>query len=102
MEYRFYLGLLFGLPLVLSAIPAHSAMYKWYDEKGKLNYTQTPPPPGSRREPINTDSYSSVNMYKAPAISLKPKPRKHSSPNSMVKQNKATRRTSRSTCSLRR
>jgi hypothetical protein len=103
MECRNYLGLLFGPLLLFSVMPAHGAMYKWYDEQGNLNYTQTPPPPGSRREQINTDSFSSVDMYKAPAVSLSPQPRKRSSPTKPVTiKKKPSRRSSRSTCRLRR
>jgi hypothetical protein len=102
VECRNYLGLLFTPLLLLSAFPAHGAMYKWYDEQGKLNYTQTPPPPGTQREPINSDSFSSVDMYKAPAVSLTPKPRQRSSQKPVTIKKKPSKRRTRSTCPLRR
>ncbi|MEW8618803.1 MAG: DUF4124 domain-containing protein, partial [Candidatus Thiodiazotropha endolucinida] len=38
MDRRNYcLGLIFGPLLLLSVLPAQAAMYKWYDEQGKLN-----------------------------------------------------------------
>jgi hypothetical protein len=102
MERRNYLGLLFSTFLFLPPLPVQAAMYKWYDEEGKLNYTQTPPPPGSRRATINTDTFSSVDMYKAPAIKLTntTEKRRKSKP-AMVKKKRA-KRTTRSTCPLRR
>lgn len=30
--------------LLLSALPVQAEIYKWVDEKGQVNYTQTPPP----------------------------------------------------------
>ncbi|MCU7816865.1 MAG: DUF4124 domain-containing protein, partial [Candidatus Thiodiazotropha sp. (ex Rostrolucina anterorostrata)] len=30
--------------LFAQAFSAQAAMYKWYDEKGKVNYSQAPPP----------------------------------------------------------
>ncbi|MCG8024818.1 MAG: DUF4124 domain-containing protein [Candidatus Thiodiazotropha endolucinida] len=65
---NYYLGLIFVPLLLLPASPAQAAMYKWYDEQGKLNYTQSPSPPGSRRATINSDSFSTVNMRKLPTI----------------------------------
>ncbi len=102
MERYEYLGMFFGLFLLLSAMPVQATMYKWYDEEGKLNYTQTPPPAGSRRATINTDTFSSVNMYKAPAITLTNKPKKRSKAKPVTIKKKRTRRTTRSTCPLRR
>ncbi|MBT2970238.1 MAG: DUF4124 domain-containing protein [Candidatus Thiodiazotropha sp. (ex Ctena orbiculata)] len=91
-----------GLLLLLTAWPAYSGMYKWYDEQGKLNYTQTPPPPGSRRAPINTDTFSSVDMYKAPPITLNNSSRKRSKSKPVTIKKRQTRRTTRSTCPLQR
>ncbi|PUB91202.1 MAG: hypothetical protein DBP01_03655 [gamma proteobacterium symbiont of Ctena orbiculata] len=65
---NYYLGLIFGPLLLLPAFSTQAAMYKWYDEQGKLNYTQSPPPPGSRRATINSDSFSTVNMHKVPSL----------------------------------
>lgn len=102
MESRNFLGLLFIFPLLLLSLPAHAVMYKWYDEKGKLNYTQSPPPPGGRLAPINTDGFSSVDMYKAPAISLTPKPNSRTSTKSSVIKKKTAKKATRATCSRRR
>jgi hypothetical protein len=103
MERHDNLGLLISILLLLPALPVQAAMYKWYDEEGKLNYTQSPPPPGSRRATINTDSFSSVDMYKAPAVKLtNTSKKKRSKAKPAVKKKKKTARTTRSTCPLRR
>ncbi|MCU7881386.1 MAG: DUF4124 domain-containing protein [Candidatus Thiodiazotropha sp. (ex Lucinoma aequizonata)] len=44
-------------------------MYKWYNEEGKVNYSQAPPPKGSRPANINTEIFNAIKMRKAPAIS---------------------------------
>ncbi|MES9970910.1 MAG: DUF4124 domain-containing protein [Candidatus Thiodiazotropha sp.] len=105
MERYKYIGLLLGFFTLLPALPTQAGMYKWYDAEGKLNYTQTPPPPGTQRATINTDTFSSVDMYKAPAITLTNKPKKRSSAKPVpIKKKRTTRtkRTTRSTCPLRR
>ncbi|MEW8242099.1 MAG: DUF4124 domain-containing protein [Candidatus Thiodiazotropha sp.] len=96
------LGFLLLLLLLLTAGPAYSGMYKWYDEQGKLNYTQTPPPPGSRREPINSDTFSSVDMYKAPPVKLTNSSKKRTKSKPVTIRKRQTRRTTRSTCPLQR
>jgi hypothetical protein len=38
----------------MAAEPKHtSTMYKWYDEQGNVQYTQTPPPAGIKSEEIS-------------------------------------------------
>lgn len=74
-KHRFFAGLflllLFSLPCQL-----HAAIYKWYDEQGKVHYTQAPPPKGSKQTNINSDTFNSVKMRKVPAGSIyKTKPR---------------------------
>ncbi|MEK7322698.1 MAG: DUF4124 domain-containing protein [Pseudomonadota bacterium] len=39
-----------GLLLALGAPAAYSAMYKWIDANGKVQYSQTPPPEGQFKE----------------------------------------------------
>ncbi|MEW8029132.1 MAG: DUF4124 domain-containing protein [Candidatus Thiodiazotropha sp.] len=96
-----YLGLLFGPLLLLAALPAQAAMYKWYDEQGKLNYTQSPPPAGSRRATINSDSFSTVNMRKVPTIKRTNTPKRSRKTERRVVKKRRTKRTTRSTCRLR-
>jgi hypothetical protein len=62
------LGLFLSTLLFLPALPVQAIVYKWYDKEGKVNYTQTPPPPGSRRATINTENFSTIDMYKAPPV----------------------------------
>lgn len=31
------------------ALPAHAAMYKWVDAQGRVQYSDTPPPPNARK-----------------------------------------------------
>lgn len=33
----------------LLALPAHAAMYKWVDAQGRVQYSDTPPPPNARK-----------------------------------------------------
>ncbi|MEW8535622.1 MAG: DUF4124 domain-containing protein [Candidatus Thiodiazotropha endolucinida] len=98
---NYCLGLIFGPLLLLSVLPAQAAMYKWYDEQGKLNYTQSPPPPGSRRATINSDSFSSVNMRKVPTIKRANTTKRSRKKASRVVKKRRTKRTTRSTCPLR-
>ncbi|MCU7863186.1 MAG: DUF4124 domain-containing protein [Candidatus Thiodiazotropha sp. (ex Lucinoma borealis)] len=51
------------------AFSAQAAMYKWYDEEGKVNYSQAPPPKGSRPASINTETFNTIKMRKVPAHS---------------------------------
>jgi hypothetical protein len=37
---------------VLAACGAHAQMYRWVDENGRVQYTQTPPPPGRQGQEI--------------------------------------------------
>lgn len=39
---------LLGLALCAVAASAAAQMYRWTDEKGRLHFTDTPPPPGAR------------------------------------------------------
>jgi hypothetical protein len=91
-----FLGLLYSTLLLLTALPVHAIMYKWYDEAGKVNYSQTPPPPGSRPAAINADTFSTVNMYKAPPIKFTSTSKRHGNARLVIK--KRTRCTSRSSC----
>ncbi|MES9823859.1 MAG: DUF4124 domain-containing protein [Candidatus Thiodiazotropha endolucinida] len=98
---NYYLGLIFGPLLLLPALPAQAAMYKWYDEQGKLNYTQSPPPPGSQRATINSDSFSTVNMRKVPTIKRANTTKRSRKKERRVVKKRRTKRTTRSTCPLR-
>ena len=55
---------LFCASAVMASEPKHtSTMYKWYDEQGNVNYTQTPPPPGIKSEEIS-DNLSVIEHRK--------------------------------------
>lgn len=43
MSHRALIPLLFAL-LLLSPPAGATGIYKWYDESGQVNYTQSPPP----------------------------------------------------------
>lgn len=64
---RIYAGVFL---LLLLAIPCHlqARIYKWYDDAGKVHYSQAPPPKGSVQTSINADTFSSVEMKKAPPV----------------------------------
>ncbi|MCU7929674.1 MAG: DUF4124 domain-containing protein [Candidatus Thiodiazotropha sp. (ex Codakia rugifera)] len=63
------------LLLLALTFPAQAAMYKWYDEDGKVNYTQTPPPKGSRRASINTETFNTLEMRKVPTRGMRKVPK---------------------------
>lgn len=47
-----------GLPLAAAALlaaapPATAALYKWTDTNGRVVYSDQPPPPGIKAEPVN-------------------------------------------------
>ncbi len=51
-------ALLRGLPLAAIALlvvaaPAAAALYKWTDANGRVVYSDQPPPPGAKAEPVN-------------------------------------------------
>ncbi|MCG8487667.1 MAG: DUF4124 domain-containing protein [Chromatiales bacterium] len=97
--------LLAGVYLLLLVLPinAQAVIYKWYDENGKVHYSQSPPPKGSQRAPIDTSTFSTMKMRKAPKVSLTPK--KKSQPKRRKKSVVKTiskRPTTRSTCPLKR
>lgn len=56
---------------------AEAGIYKWYDEAGKVHYTQKPPPKDGRRAGIDTSTFSNVQTVKAPPIqkTVRPKAR---------------------------
>jgi glutaredoxin len=35
--------------VAVAALPAHAAMYKWVDAQGRVQYSDTPPPPNARK-----------------------------------------------------
>jgi hypothetical protein len=98
---RFFTGLC--LLLLFIPVSAQAVIYKWYDENGKVHYSQSPPPKGSQRAPIDTSTFSATEMYKAPKVSFKPK--KQSKPKRRTKPAVKTiskRPNTRSTCPLAR
>lgn len=55
-----FIATLFCINSAMAAEPKHtSTMYKWYDEQGNVQYTQTPPPEGIKSEEI-TDNLSVI------------------------------------------
>ncbi|MES9992501.1 MAG: DUF4124 domain-containing protein [Candidatus Thiodiazotropha sp.] len=89
-----------GLSLFFPTGSAYAVMYKWYDEQGHVNYTQTPPPKGSTMAPINTDTFNAIEMRKAPAIQrvkAKAPQKRATKPRAKPKQRKT-----RSSCSRRK
>ncbi len=63
-KYIFIVGVLcFCLNL-----PVNAGMYKWYDEEGKVHYTNKRPPANAKRANINTGTFSAVETNKAPSI----------------------------------
>ncbi len=91
--------LLLGVYLLLILLPINvqAAIYKWYDENGKAYYSQSPPPKGGQRAPIDTSTFSSLDMHKAPKRKSQPKRRKKTTVKTITK-----RPTTRSSCPLRR
>ncbi|MET0027294.1 MAG: DUF4124 domain-containing protein [Candidatus Thiodiazotropha sp.] len=93
-----------ALAMLSLSPPALAGMYKWYDEQGKVNYTQTPPPKGTRMAPINTDTFNSVKMSDVSKVMPRAKassarPATQSRP---VVRKIAPQRTVRSSCPLSR
>ncbi len=104
MERAFRNSAIAALVLLSLPLPTLAGMYKWYDEQGKVNYTQTPPPKGSRMAPINTDTFNTVEMSPVPKMTPRPSTRAAQSatqPQRVTRQ-VAPKRTTRSTCPLRR
>jgi hypothetical protein len=50
----------------LMAGVAHAQMYKWVDENGRTQYTQTPPPPGKKAEVIQSQKKAPAAAETAP------------------------------------
>lgn len=96
MERHRFVMLSLGLLLTLATDSVFAVMYKWYDEQGKVNYTQAPPPKGSRQAAINTDTFNTVEMPAVPTINAVTKPKRE------VVRKKAKVNKTRSTCPLRR
>ncbi|MCG8036972.1 MAG: DUF4124 domain-containing protein [Candidatus Thiodiazotropha taylori] len=93
------------LLLLLLPLNAQAVIYKWYDENGKVHYSQSPPPKGSQRAPIDTSTFSTMEMRKAPKVSLTPKkkPKRKSKPQKKrVVKTISKRPNTRSTCPLKR
>ncbi|MET0066507.1 MAG: DUF4124 domain-containing protein [Candidatus Thiodiazotropha sp.] len=104
MERALPLSVFVALAILGFSHPALAGMYKWYDDQGKVNYTQTPPPKGSRMAPINTDTYNTVKMSdvskvtpRAQVNSVRP-----STQNRPVERRIAPQRTVRRRCPLSR
>jgi hypothetical protein len=45
---------------VVAACGAQAQMYKWIDENGRVQYTQTPPPPGTQAQQIKPPASQSA------------------------------------------
>jgi hypothetical protein len=101
MERAFRNSAIAALVLLSLPLPTLAGMYKWYDEQGKVNYSQTPPPKGSRMAPINTDTFNVVEMSPVPKMTPRPRTRA-TQPASQPQRAIAPKRTTRSTCPLRR
>jgi glutaredoxin len=41
--------LFYAILLAALSMPAHAAMYKWVDAQGRVQYTDTPPPPNAKK-----------------------------------------------------
>jgi hypothetical protein len=98
---RFFAALCLLLLLPLSA---QAVIYKWYDENGKVHYSQSPPPKGGQRAPIDTSTFSTMEMRKAPKVTFKPynnksKPKRRTKPKVKTL---SKRPNTRSTCPLKR
>ncbi|MES9832504.1 MAG: DUF4124 domain-containing protein [Candidatus Thiodiazotropha sp. DIVDIV] len=101
-------NLLINLSLcLLLAFPVlgQARIYKWYDENGKVHYSQSPPPKGSQSASINTDTFSSMEMRKVPKSALSPSKSnksKRTYKRKVKKIVKKKRTTRSSTCPLKR
>ena len=99
MKGRKHLLMSLGVSLLLAyPVCSQARIYKWYDESGKVHYSQSPPPKGGESASINTETFSSLDMYKAPV-----RPASHAKPKRTYKaKKKRKKRTTRSSCPLRR
>jgi hypothetical protein len=102
MEQPFRFSAIAALILLSLPLPVLAGMYKWYDDQGKVNYTQTPPPKGARMAPINTDTFNTVKMSDVSKLSLRSKPKPTSQTKKKVIHKTAPKRTRRRSCPLRR
>ncbi len=100
MEQPFRFWAVAALVLLCLPLPALAGMYKWYDDQGKVNYTQTPPPKGARMAPINTDTFNTVKMSKVPK--QMPRTVKSTPQTRKVIRKKAPKRATGRSCPLRR
>lgn len=101
-QNRFFAALC--LILLLLPLSAQAVIYKWYDENGKVHYSQSPPPKGGQQAPIDTSTFTTMEMRKAPKVSFKPY-KKNSKPKRRIKPKVKTiskRSNRRSTCPLTR
>ena len=69
MERSRFLAGFGAILLLVSPLSVQAGMYKWYDEEGKVHYSQSPPPKGGRSAPINTDTFNAIEMRKVPVSS---------------------------------
>ena len=67
------LAVLCGLYLAALSWPVQAGIYKWTDDQGRVHYTQTPPPAGTTRASIDTDTFSTIHMHKAQPVSTSTK-----------------------------
>ncbi len=81
---------------------SQARIYKWYDEQGKVHYSQSPPPKGSQSAAINTDTFSSLEMRKVPKNAIKPVKKRKRVQKPKLKKIVKKRTTRGSTCPLKR
>lgn len=55
------------LLLMLLPLSIHAEMYKWVDEEGIIQYTQTPPPEGTEATIVESVSIQTIPSAKTPA-----------------------------------
>jgi glutaredoxin len=58
--------LVLALVAALVAAPAHAAMYKWVDAQGRVQYSDTPPPPSARKAEEHKISPNTIQTTGAP------------------------------------
>jgi glutaredoxin len=67
-------GAMLSLALVLAAQPALADSYRWLDEKGRVNYSDTSPPPNARNVQVLKKSGDKRDVVPAEAPGKDAKP----------------------------
>jgi len=64
---KFSIQLFIAIAVLLAAATVTAQVYKWVDKEGKVQYSDTPPPPDTKNQPKKVDTRPAAGAASVPA-----------------------------------